>query len=524
MGNSRILTSLLASLALTNLGAQTETALPKLVVNITIDRLRSDYLDAFLPLYGENGFRRLLKEGRRYPNAQYSFNKTDRASAIASVATGTTPYDNGIVGSYWLDRNTLQPVYCVSDAEQKGLLTTQKLSARNLRVSTIGDELKSATESKALVYGIAPYGDAAILSAGHAADGAFWIDGVTGKWCGTSYYGTLPVWVQAGNASARAQNLKKVVWEPSDEWVGSFNYFLSGGLKKPFRHKFEGAECVDNFKKSGLVNEEVGKMTRACLENSLLGNDDIPDYLAITFYAGNYKDSPINEMPLEIQDTYVRLDKVLGELLETIDKRIGMERSLIVVTSTGVAPEEQDDPGKYRIPTGTFYINRTAALLNMYLSAIYGQGQYVEATYGSELYLNHKLLEQKQLSLRDISERARSFLIQTGGVKNVFTSEQLQQGGVLELNALHNAYNPNCSGDILVQVSPGWRLVNENTRLNQLVRASYVPFPIFFMGCNVPAATIDTPVSVECIAPTLAKAIRIRAPNACTTAPIPGIR
>lgn len=522
MSSNRILTSLLVSLTLTTVGAQDPIALPKLVVNITIDQLRTDYMEAFLPLYGENGFRRLLKEGRQYPNAQYSSYKPDRASAIASIATGATPYENGIVGQYWLNRKTLQPIYCVYDEEQKG---TQKASPHNLIVSTISDELKSATEGKAIVYSIAPYSDAAVLSAGHAADGAIWIDDKTGKWCSSLYYSALPSWAQTINEQEPLyQRLKRITWEPTNEMVGNFSYFLSGGIKKPFKHKFDGVTCVSDFKSCGLVNEEVSKMAQACLKHSLLGNDDITDYLSLTFYAGNYKKAPSSETSLELQDTYVRLDKALNDVFDAIEQHVGIDHSFIVVTSTGYVPEEQTNPAKYQIPSGTFYINRTAALLNMYLAAIYGQGQYIEANYNSELYFNYKLLEQKQLKLSEILERSRDFLMQTNGVKNAYTADQLQQGeGIPGLNKLHNAYNPHCSGDLLIQIIPGWHLVNENTRLNKLIRESYVPFPIIFLGSHIQSGIIDTPVSTECIAPTLAKAIRIRAPNACSTKPIPGI-
>ena len=61
---------------------------PRLVVSIAIDQLRSDYLEAFAPLYSANGFRKLLGEGLVYSNASYPFAPIDRASAIATLSTG----------------------------------------------------------------------------------------------------------------------------------------------------------------------------------------------------------------------------------------------------------------------------------------------------------------------------------------------------------------------------------------------------------------------------------------------------
>ena len=177
--------------------AQTAPEVPRLVVNVVIDQLRTDYMEAFSPLYSERGFMRLLKQGRVYTQAEYPFANPDRASAIACFMSGTSPYENGIVGERWLDRQTLTPVYCVDDKEFQGQHTTVASSPQHLGVSTITDELKVATEGNGLVYAIAPTRDAAVLMAGHAGDGAFWFNEETGDWCSTSYYGAFPEWAAA---------------------------------------------------------------------------------------------------------------------------------------------------------------------------------------------------------------------------------------------------------------------------------------------------------------------------------------
>ena len=142
------LSTLLASLQAQGQLLQTP---PKLVITIAIDQLRTDYLEAFTPLYGDKGFRLLMNEGLVYTNASYSFANIDRASSIANISTGTTPYYNSIVGARWLDRETLRPVYCVEDGKYPGIQTNDKSSPQKLSTSTIGDELKVATAGKALV-------------------------------------------------------------------------------------------------------------------------------------------------------------------------------------------------------------------------------------------------------------------------------------------------------------------------------------------------------------------------------------
>lgn len=500
----------------------TSSGVPRVVVNILVDQLRTDYLNAFMPLYGQEGFVRLLKEGRVYQQGEYPQYRPDRASAAATLSTGTTPYNHGVVGMKWLDRETLRPVYCVDDKHYAGLQTTDATAPTYLGVSTIGDELKVASEGKALVYAIAPYREASVLSAGHAADGAFWIDDRTGQWCSTTYYGkTLPAWVSVLNSNSLSDRLKTLVWKPSNELVGNFSYFLSGGMKKPFVHKFVGTNRFESFKTSALVNEEVARATAQCVSGTMIGGDATPDYLALTLYAGNIDHHTVSESAMELQDIYVRLDQALANIIRSVEHKVGKDNALFVVTSTGYADEETTDLSRYRIPTGVFDVERAGALLNMYFVAVYGQGQYVEATLGTQLYFNHKLIEQKQINLAEMLERAQDFLLQLSGVKDVYTSSRLLQGAWTPgISRMRGGYNPRYSGDVLIEVAPGWRFVNPTTHENQLVRESYIPFPIIFLGAGFNAETIETPTTIDYIAPTLSKAMRIRAPNACSVAPL----
>lgn len=509
-------------MAIMNAEAQTSHEVPRLVVNIIIDQLRADYLEAFAPLYGEEGFQKLLKEGRVYEQAEYPFARPDRASAVASLMSGATPYEHGVVAQQWLNRSTLQPVYCVDDAAYEGRLTAEKSSAASLSVSTITDELKVSSEGKSLVYAIAPFRDAAILSAGHAADGAFWLNDETGQWCSTSYYGNFPDWAQIyEDGLSLKKRIGNLTWEPSNGLVGNFSYFVAGGTKKPFKHKFSGDRKFRDLKESALVNEEVNDFAKHCLRTTELGADGVPDFLALTYYAGNYQHKGVDVCPIEMQDTYVRIDRCLGDLMEAIEKKVGEGRVLYVLTSTGYADQEAEDVARYRIPTGTFSITRAQLLLNMYLVAVYGQGQYVETAMDNQLYLNLKLIENRALNLAEVLERSQDFLIQLEGVRDVFTSQRLALGaGTPAVSRLRNAYNPRCSGDILIQVAPGWHLLNETTRQDRLVRDSYMEFPLILYGCNVEPEKISAPVTLDRLAPTLARCLRIRAPNGCSAAPL----
>lgn len=514
--------TLLAVLATTrNAEAQVILSPPKLVVNIAIDQLRTDYLEAFSPLYGEDGFKKLFSYGRSYTNVSYPFSPLDRASAVSAIITGTTPYYNGIVSEKWLTKETLRPVYCVDDDKYAGLSTNDKSSPKYLSTSTIGDELKMSSNGKAIVYSIAPFRDAAILSAGHAADGAIWIDDSNGFWCSSKYYfKSMPSWLKAVNKLKAESTIEDKEWTPITPLSGNLSYFMDGGIQKAFKHKFSGARRFREYKASGIVNEAITNMAKQCIASNAMGVDGVTDLINLTYYAGNFDHKTVTECQMELQDTYVRLDKEIGRLIRDIELRIGQQNVIFVITSTGCSDEENADYAKYNIPSGTFYINRIANLLNMYFGAIWGQGKYVETCFGPQMFLNHKLFEQKRVSFTDATERAQEFLSLVSGVRNVYTSQQLLSSSNPQIEKIRKGFNAERNGDILIEVAPGWRLLNEDNLENQLSRASFTQFPIFIYGAGTKPERIVSPVTTDRIAPTISKVIRIRAPNACFSEPL----
>ena len=235
----RILTSLLAMMAIAGLQAQEAPAVPKLVVGLTIDQLRMDYVEAFSAMFGERGFKRLLQEGRVYRNAEYDFVNVDKSSAIAAITTGATPYLNGIVGNAWLDRSTLRVINCVDDAAYMGVYTSEATSSARLKVSNVSDELMIATQGVAEVYSIAPTREMAVLAGGHASKGAFWINDETGKWSGTTYYGNFPSWVTTYNDRQGLDfRIGEMTWGPYLP-VTSYKYLTTETKQVTFKHYFD---------------------------------------------------------------------------------------------------------------------------------------------------------------------------------------------------------------------------------------------------------------------------------------------
>ena len=522
----RILTSLIAAFVITSLQAQTAPGVPRLVVGLTIDQLRSDYIEAFSALYGERGFKRLMKEGRVYCNAEYDFVHVDRSSAVASIYTGASPYYNGVVADRWMDRSSLRIIKSTDDQAYMGIYTSENTSPKHLLVSTLSDELMVSTRGAAEVYSIAPTREMAVFAAGHAAKGAFWLNDENGKWSGTTYYGSFPNWLVSYNDKEGLDfRIGSMTWAPYLP-VMSYTYMTSDSQQLTFKHNFsdERADKYRKFKTSPYVNDEVNRLVNACLSSTSVGKDNTPDLLSLAYYAGNYDHRPNSELGMEIQDVYVRLDRSIADLLELIDRKVGLHNTLFFITSTGYADSDPQDPSEYKIPSGEFHIKRCGALLNMYLMAVYGPGQYVETYFGRQIYLNHKLIEDKKLNLTEILNRSSDFIVQMSGVRAAYSSQRLLLGAWNPwVDKIKNGYYPSCSGDIYVEVMPGWSIVDEYSQTSQVVRDAYASSPLIFMGHNIKPEILYTPVKVATIAPTVAHFMRIRAPNAASAAPLTGI-
>ena len=445
--------------ALTSAEMQAFQLAPRIVVNITVDELRSDYIESFSPMFSSEGLRKLIEQGKMYEIASYPSNPIDRASAIATLATGATPFYHGIVAEQWLDRQTLRPVYCVDDEKRQ-------TTANRLLTSTLGDELKISSQGKAVVYGIAATRDAAILSAGHAADNAFWIDERLHKWMSSPFYSNKrPAWL--GNS-----------------------------------------EVVTN-------NETVVEKALDAFKASAMGADEVTDMLNVTLSAG-ISNKNVSNLKVEMQNIYLQLDQSIAKLVSSIEQKVGKNRVLFILTSTGTHSDEVVDYQQYRVPTGIFYINRTASLLNVYLSAIYGQGTYIEACHKNQMFVNHKLIEQKRLSLHDVLLRCQELLFQSAGVGDVYTSERLLTSGK-DVEKLRAGFKSTLCGDIIIEVAPGWKLYNEKSNEQYTSRLGVASFPIIFYGNGIKPARVTLPVTVDRIVPTVAKAIHIRAPNGCNS-------
>ena len=523
----KFITSMIAVFAVANLQAQQQHT-PKLVVCITIDQLRGDYLEYFKDVYGEQGFKRLLNGGITYRHVQFEFSSIDRSSAFATIFTGSNPCYHSITGNKRYDFEKELEQSCIYDSYYLGNYTHLNFSPKNLLSSTVGNELKVASKGAGKVYAIAPEAESAVLSAGHAADGAFWLDDYNGKWATTTYYKNIPPYVDKLNSGAESlsSRLSSITWSPmlTADQYSALPYLTD---KKQYRYTFNEKEvgCYPRFKTSPFINQEVSKLAIEFINSGDLGAHPTPDLLLVTYYGGNFLDVQDKTYTQEVQDIYFQLDQSIGELLSAIDKKIGMDKTLVVLTGTGYYTDSEIIPEGINAPGGTFFPKRSLAYLNIFLRATYGQKDWVKGYYNQQIYLNRKTIEDEKMDIATIQNKAAEFIALSSGVQQVVTDESLRTGEWNEGSAAlrYGTYHIG-RGDLIVELQPGWGVDHETGQKTDMKRNNAVITPLLFYGNGLKPARLDRSVYATEIAPTITQVLRIRAPNACSDLPLPEIR
>ncbi len=522
---NRVLASLILSLIVAPTQLSAADNAPKLVVGITVDQLRSDYLYALQQLFGEEGFRRLMREGAVCDEVLYELPHLDRAVATATLYSGTIPFYNGIPAERVFDPVMRRSAPILHDSKFMGNATDDTFSAVSLRTSTLSDEVKIVGNGLGRVYSVAPDAAMAILSAGHIANSALWIDDETGRWATTTYYNDAPAYIlQRNYTQSLSSRIETMKWAPQYQ-PEQYTAIPYSTQPLSFKYGFSPADrrCYERFKTSALVNSEVTDVAIELLEKGLLGQRGYLDMLNVSYTAATYDNGAVRQYGVELQDTYVRLDADLGRLLAAIDSKVGLENTVVFITSTGYFSGEGREPSFFKIESGEFYPKRAVSLLNMYLMALYGNGDYVLGFHHNQIFLNRDLIKERDLDIEEVRERCGAFLIDMEGVQDVYTLQRILLRSTNEhTDALRRGLSSQYSGDLFVELVPGWEVVHEDAaKRREYVRHNAVQAPFMLLAPNVAAQKITQPVDVTAIAPTVSSVLRIRSPNGCTTRAIP---
>jgi len=496
---------------------------PKLIIGIVVSEMRYDYLNRYWDRLSEGGFKRLVNGGTYCKNAHHDYLISESGEGFATIATGAYPDVHGIVSDYWYDRLRDKITYCVADEKVNttgGAYEEGRYSPSAMLTSTLSDQAKVAGQFRPKVISVSIDPRAAVLSGGHTANAAYWFDKERGSWITSSYYlDSLPGWVDVFNSKAFADIYLQRFWEPLLP-IGSYaasmldNNKYETGFTGQFVFPYDLNKL--SFLKKGQRNYELLKYTPfgnsltkdfavASIVNEELGKDDYTDWLQIGFSASGYLGDKYPSGSVEMEDTYLRLDKDLEHFLNFIDEQIGMKNILIYLTADNAMADDPAFLTDQGLPVGYFNYNSAMSLLGTYLNLIYGKGDWIKFYYSQQIYLNRDLIENSKLSLVDFQNTVAAFMIQFEGVSNTLTSTNLMTNNYTRgfFEKIQKSYSQKRSGDILLHLSPGWTEKGMEKQYASSFRYD-THVPLIWYGWKIKRTSILRPISVTDIMPTIA--------------------
>lgn len=519
---------------------------PKLVVGIVVDQMRQEYLYRFEKKFGEGGFKRILNDGFSLSNAHYNYVPTYTGPGHASVYTGSTPAIHGIIGNDWWDKANKVRVNCVGDNNQTPVGGTEgsgKVSPHRLLTTTITDELKMATVGRGKVIGISIKDRGAVLPAGHMADGAFWFESKSGNFISSSYYSyannTLPSWVQNFNAQKWPEKLAAKPW---DKFLKSDPYAETGPDESPYENKIANdkntmpydlkADLKDGYEPlvhSPYGDDLLAEFAKAALKGAALGKDSDTDFLAVSFSSPDLIGHAMGPMSVEVEDTYIRLDRNMEDLLNTLDAEVGKGNYTLFLTADHAVADVPQYLKDRKVPAGIF--TEDSALrdeLNAFLQKYFPNKNLVEYVTNNQVFFNSELFSTDPrtsgIDLLIATELVTNHLQQMEGVAQVYSKSLLKQGNYGEEGTkgmVIRGYNHKRSGDIAFALEPAWFTSAWKTGTTH--GSSYLydtHVPILFYGKGVKKGTTSVRHSITDIAPTISTLLKIKFPNGCTGQPI----
>lgn len=503
-----------------------DTSRPKLVVGIVIDQLRTDYLEYLKNLYGERGFRLLMDEGAYLRNVDFRADVKDPVSATALIFTGNYPSASGIAASEIYSPSERIPRASLEDKNSMGISTRESLSPAPLLLSTISDEVAIDGDGLTSVYAFSADPQQAIIMAGHAGSAALWINDTDGSWSSSAFYKNYPDFINRRNRlRGLTTRMDTMQWRPMMK-IEDYPGIPAQKRYYPFRHTFPSSErdAIKKFKNSALANEEITDVAIEALKNLSLGKrGDAIDMLCLGYTAAPFKFVKDGDFRVELEDTYLRLDRQLARLFNAIDKEAGLENTLIFLTSTGYYDDAVEVDPKFNIPSGDVSLKRVESLLNSYLSAKFGNGDYIAAISGDQLYFDRRRIEEKNIDRQSFTADARDFLLKMSGISGVYTLEDILADRSERGTRKANSINPKTCGDLFIGYSPGWNVIDDihYPAVKKPVRSAYVNTPFMMYGKGVSRQVLSAPVDATSLAPTLTSTLHIRAPNGAATRPAP---
>lgn len=516
---------------------------PRLVVGMVVDQMCWDYLYRYNARFSERGgFRRLLREGFNCHNARINYLPAVTAIGHATVYTGSVPNIHGIAGNYFYDRG--QAMYCTEDPSVHSIGTAPDksgaMSPRNMLVTTIGDELRIATNFTSKVLGIALKDRGAILPAGHSATAAYWFDDKSGGFISSSYYmDRLPRWVESFNNKKLPEKYLRDGWKsmyPLRTYKNSTedmtDYEVTWGDEKPTlpqdTKNLMKKHGVQVIRATPMGNDLTLDMARAAIEGEKLGmHRDSTDFLAISLSSTDYIGHRYATFSVEIEDTYLRLDKALGDFFNYLDSKYGKDGYLFFITSDHAAAHNLQFKHDRKLPGRKWRSDLAKERIDAITQQVSGTSEKLLINISNfSVYFDEKKIDALGLDRDKLYNAVIRDLEAQDGVAYAIRADQVKSRTLPDEISMRvlNGYNRHRSGAIFIVLHPGWDIGRGDNPVKGTNHSVWSPYdthiPLIFMGKNIPSAHLYREVFMTDIAPTLAYLLKTQLPSGCIGKPI----
>lgn len=510
---------------------------PKLVVGIVVDQMRWDYLYRYQKRYGEGGFKRLLNEGFSCENTRIPYVPSVTAIGHTCLYTGSVPSIHGIAGNNFVKNG--KKVYCTDDETVKPVGSNSKaglMSPRNLWVTTLGDEMKIASNGRAKVVGVALKDRASILPAGHNPNGVYWFDDESGKFITSSYYmNQLPKWVDAFNNQHLPERYLSEKWNtlyPENTYVESTedeNEYEDGirkGMKAtlplnlPALYKKYGYSII---RKTPFGNSLTIDLAKAAIDGEQLGADDETDLLAVSCSSTDYIGHQVGTHAVETEDTYLRLDKAIADFLSYLDEKVGKGNYLVFLSADHGAMNNARFLQDCRIPAGNWDGDAVAEKLNQTLAQEYPNvGNLVKTVMNYQVFFNRNIIKKNKLDFAKIKQSVVDVLKEDSCVQYACDMEKTMTESIPEDVKMRivNGYNRERSGDVAIVLKPNFYAHGMKGTDHGEWNPYDTHIPLVFMGCGIQHGATTRQTFMTDIVPTIAALLHVQAPNGCVGQPI----
>ncbi|MBR4850010.1 MAG: alkaline phosphatase family protein [Alistipes sp.] len=504
-------------------------ARPRLAVNIVISGLRQSDIARYEKNFCKDGFLRLRNEGMEFAECYANYAPTTPEAGLATFATGTTPAIHGIFSSVCYDRTFNKEVALCSKAvaednsirkEVEVSYSTQPFVAQTLAEVVVA----SSPHNRAITIAHNPL--SAMILAGRRGE-CYWLS-EEGKWSSADCYTELlPSWVQNCNRD----EINRIF--ATDTWYGRYTnerylntratditIYEKGKAKQPRSQRKMKDGWVESLRQMPSGNLAIFEFAKRAIGALLpLHIDDKCKVLNICLDVPRTIAEKYGTDSVEYEDMLYSLDASLADFITFLYAQSATrEDVLLVVTSdSGMSPTVAENGDASRFNTRQFEV-----IMNAFLSARYGQDNWVLGYSDGSLYLNHDVIYRHKKSLTEVQNEVATFALQYRGIAATATATAMRSAqfssGTMAM--IQNGYSPRRSGDVLVVLDPERiELDYGKMAMSGSAYAYDRHIPLFILGGDTVPFRIERRVTSDQIAPSLAKILGVDRPQ-CSDAEI----